>query len=80
MRIHQDAQISRINLSKGKSFDYALRSSNHGVYVMLISGDIKIEDSILKTRDALGVWRTDSFKIEASDNAEILLIEVPMVF
>ena len=80
LRIHQDAQISRIDLSKGKSFDYSLRSSNHGVYVMLISGDIKIEDSILKTRDALGIWRTDSFKIEASDNAEILFIEVPMVF
>jgi len=80
LKIHQDAQISRIDLSKGKSFDYSLRSSNHGVFVMLISGDVKIEDSILKKRDALGIWRTDSFKIEASDNAEVLLIEVPMVF
>lgn len=80
LRIHQDAQISRIDLSKGKSFDYSLRSSNHGVYVMLISGEIKVADSILESRDAIGIWHAGSFKIEAHDNAEILMIEVPMVF
>lgn len=80
LRIHQDAQISRIDLSKEKSFDYTLRSSNHGVYVMLISGEIKVADSMLNSRDAIGIWHTDSFKIEAEDNAEILFIEVPMVF
>ena len=80
LRIYQDAQISRIDLSHGKSINYSIRSSNHGVYVMLISGNISIENSKLKSRDALGIWHTDSFKVQADQDAEILLIEVPMVF
>jgi len=80
LKIHQDAQISRIDLSKGNSIDYSMRSSNHGVYVMLISGNASIADSILESRDALGIWNTDAFKIRAEEDAEILFIEVPMVF
>ena len=57
-----------------------MRSSNHGVYVMLISGNASIADSILESRDALGIWNTDAFKIRAEEDAEILFIEVPMVF
>ena len=80
LRIHQDAQISRIDLSKGNSFEYKLRSSNHGVYLMLISGKVELNNATLESRDALGIWQTDSFKAEGEEDAEILLIEVPMVF
>lgn len=80
LRIHQDAQISRIDLSKGNSFNYSLRSSNHGVYVMMISGTVSIADTILESRDALGIWQSESFDLEAGQDAEILFIEVPMVF
>lgn len=80
LSIHQDAQISRIDLSKGHSFDYKVRSANHGVYVMLISGQIEIDNSLLEARDAIGVWHTESFSMSSKEDAEILLIEVPMVF
>ncbi len=42
LSIQQDAQISRIDLSKENAFEYSLRSSEHGVYVMLISGKVEI--------------------------------------
>jgi len=80
LKIHQDAQISRIDLSKGSSIDYSLRSSNHGVYAMLISGNASIADSILGARDAIGISNTKVFTVRAEDDAEILFIEVPMVF
>lgn len=80
LTIHQDAQISRIDLSNGNSFNYLLRSSNHGVYVMMISGSVSIAGEILESRDALGIWHSESFKVEADQDAEILFIEVPMVF
>ncbi|MGI9530785.1 pirin family protein [Lutimonas sp.] len=80
LSIHQDAQISRIDLTKGNSFDYTLRSANHGVYAMLISGQIEIDNSLLEARDAMGIWHTDSCNIASHEDAEILLIEVPMVF
>lgn len=80
LSIHQDAKISRIDLSKENVFEYSLRSSDHGVYMMLISGKVEINRLKAGPRDAIGIWHTDSFMIEASEDAEILLIEVPMVF
>lgn len=80
LKINQDALISRLDLSKGKQFEYRLKSDQHGVYMMLISGKTRFEEQEMEPRDALGVWDTDTFRIEATDTAEILFIEVPMYF
>ena len=80
LRIHQDARISRLDLSGGHTFEYPLKSLNHGVYVMLISGKVKLNDAMLESRDAMGIWKSDSFSVTAQDHAEILFIEVPMFF
>jgi len=80
LRIHQDARISRIDLSGAQTFEYQLKSPNHGVYLMLISGKVKLNDATLEARDAMGIWKSDSFTVTAEDDAEILFIEVPMFF
>ena len=80
LKINQDARISRIDLDGGKSFQYQPKSDQHGVYVMLISGAVKIGDQELSTRDAIGIWETDSFDLHAEEESELLLIEVPMNF
>lgn len=80
LRIHQDARISRIDLSRAQTFEYQLKSPNHGVYLMLISGKVKLNDATLEARDAMGIWKSDSFTVTAEDDAEILFIEVPMFF
>jgi redox-sensitive bicupin YhaK (pirin superfamily) len=79
LKIHQDAVISRINLDKESTFDYQLKSKNHGVYVMTIHGSVKIDGQTLGQRDAVGVSETASFKISASEASELLFIEVPML-
>jgi hypothetical protein len=78
LKIHQDAIISRIDLDKEKSFNYQLKSNNHGVYLMTIYGEIIIEDETLQTRDAIGISETEAFKINAKTESSILFIEVPM--
>jgi len=78
LKIHQDAKISRIDLSSNKDFTYSLKSNEHGVYVMLISGELTMADTILQPRDAIGVSKTSNFTIQANKNAEVLFIEVPM--
>jgi redox-sensitive bicupin YhaK (pirin superfamily) len=80
LKVHQDALISRLDLGRGNTFDYKLKSKNHGVYIMLISGELVIDDLDLKKRDALGIWQTELFAIKAREDTEILFIEVPMVF
>lgn len=79
LKIHQDAVISRIDLDKGKTYEYQLKSKNHGVYVMSIFGDISINDDKLKSRDAIGVTNTSKFNISAEEDSGLLFIEVPMI-
>lgn len=78
LKIHQDAKISRIDINENRDFTYHLKSENHGVYTMLISGKASISDNILEKRDALGISGTAEFNIRAQENSEILFIEVPM--
>ena len=80
LKIHQDAQISRLNLAANTAFDYTLRSPNHGVYVMQVFGASKIETTTLNSRDAVGVSEITDFKIEATEESQLLFIEVPLTF
>jgi len=80
LKIHQDARISRIDLSEKRDFNYVLKSEDHGVYLMVISGEISIEDKKLGTRDAVGISEVNEFTLTAVKDTEALFIEVPMSF
>lgn len=79
LKIHQDAVISRIDLDKDETFEYQLKSKNHGVYVMSVFGDISINSNTLKTRDAIGLTETENFTIIANEDSGLLFIEVPII-
>ena len=58
-----------------------MKKKGNGVFAMVVEGEFSVEGQKLYHRDALGVWDTDGINITAeSDNARILLIDVPMVF
>ncbi len=80
LKIHQDAKISRIDLNENTSFEYKLKSKNHGVYVMIINGKAQIDNNILESRDALGIVESESFKMKTEEDSSLLFIEVPMEF
>lgn len=76
--IHQDAWFSLANFSKTTRKSYRLHKANNGVYAFVIKGSAKIAGIDLNERDGLGVWETDQIEVEATTDAEILLMEVPM--
>ena len=76
--INQDARFILGNLDQGFEIDYTLYQAGNGVYVFLIDGSITIDGHQLGKRDAIGVWEADQFKIKATTDAQLLLIEVPM--
>ena len=78
LTIHQDAKISRLDLSSKTAFEYKLKSKSHGVYVMNIHGSVSIGTDELQKRDAIGISQTNSFTIVSKEDSELLLIEVPM--
>lgn len=77
--IHQQAWLSVGAFDKGYSTEYKLKAEGHGVWAMVIDGEFTVEGQDLHYRDGFGLWDTDKIKITANtDNARILLIDVPM--
>lgn len=76
--IHQDAWFNLANFTKGNSKKYTFNKNGNGVYAFVLKGSAKIGDQILNERDGLGIWETNHFNVEALENTEILLMEVPM--
>lgn len=77
--INQDAWFSLGNLEQGVTTEYTLRQPGNGVYAFVIEGEVEVAGTRLNKRDAAGVWDTGRFEIKAGTNAELLLIEVPML-
>jgi len=79
LKIHQDAKISRLDLSQSNSIQYSLLSDKHGVYVMNIHGEIVIYNETANSRDAIGISNTKDFNVIAKEDSQLLFIEVPML-
>jgi redox-sensitive bicupin YhaK (pirin superfamily) len=78
LKINQDAWFMLGNLKKESNVEYQLKNSNDGVYAFIIEGEVTVNGQKLGKRDGLGIWETDRFTVSATEDAEILLMEVPM--
>ena len=77
--IHQNAWFHLGKFEKDVTVDYQLKDPKNGVYAFVLNGDFKINEQELNSRDGLGIWDIKELKLTASsENAEILLMEVPM--
>jgi redox-sensitive bicupin YhaK (pirin superfamily) len=77
--IHQNSWFHLGKFDQNFSTEYALKSKANGVYAFVINGDVSINNQPLNKRDGLGIWSVDKITIKAnSQNAELLLMEVPM--
>ncbi len=79
--IHQDAWFHLGKFDKDFSIDYDFKKKGNGVYAFVLNGDITIDGQQLNTRDGFEIWDTDKISIKVnSQDAELLLMEVPMSF
>ena len=77
--IYQDAWFHLGTYDKDVKDTYTIKKAGNGVYAFVLKGEFLINDTQLEERDGLGLWDLDSIEIAAqTDNAEILLMEVPM--
>lgn len=76
--INQDARFSLTKIEAGKTISYQNAFAGNGVYLVVINGSVKVDAISLGKRDALGIYDTNSFTVTASEDAELLAIEVPM--
>jgi redox-sensitive bicupin YhaK (pirin superfamily) len=79
INIYQDAWFSLGHLDKGTTLTYNIKGDGNGVYAFLLEGDVKINEIVLNKRDGLGIWEEKTLTITADNDAELLLMEVPML-
>jgi redox-sensitive bicupin YhaK (pirin superfamily) len=76
--IHQDAWFSLGKFDKGVKAEYELKKTGNGVYVFVLSGTVSVNGQELQNRDGAGITGLDKISVEATSDAEVLLMEVPM--
>ena len=76
--INQDAWFHLGKFDKGNSHEYKINKTGNGVYAFILEGEVEINNEQLSKRDGMGIWNTDSIRVNATVNARVLLIEVPM--
>ena len=76
--IHQNAWFHMGHFDKKVTHTYELKNSGNGVYVLVLEGQVSINDRTLATRDGLGIWDTKGFTMDVIEPARVLVMEVPM--
>jgi quercetin 2,3-dioxygenase len=78
MWINQDAYFSLGSLDKDAAVDYTIKKTGNGAYIFVLEGEIEAAGETLGKRDGMGVSEADKIQVKASQEAEVLIIEVPM--
>ena len=76
--INQDAYFSLGKFEAGKTVDYEIQKNGNGAYIFVLEGKVEVAGEVYDKRDAVGVWDTDKVNIKAAENANFLVIDVPM--
>ncbi len=76
--INQNAKLSLGHFEKGKKHRYTLNPVNKGIFVFSINGDIVVNGENIGTRDAIGLWNTDTAELSFQSESRVLIIETPI--
>ena len=76
--IHQDAWFSWGEFSENTKTSYSIKKKGNGAYFFVLNGSIEIAGQTLGLSDGLGVWETDEVVVNASKDAIVLVMDVPM--
>lgn len=77
--IHQQAWFHLADLDQEQNLEYSLKKQGNGVYFFVLNGDVKIDGQALNKRDGFGIWNIEKINIVADSDAELLVMEVPMM-
>lgn len=79
--VHQDVWFSLGNFDEAKEMTYNIKKKGNGAFVMVVEDSFQIGDTKLDKRDAVGISDVDTINIKSlSDDARLLIIDVPMDF
>jgi hypothetical protein len=62
-----------------KEIIYNIKTPGNGMYVFVLEGVVKINNTMVNKRDALGVYDTSSITIETEAESRLLIMDVLML-
>ena len=76
--VHQDMQLFASKLGERKQLDYVLKDGR-SAYLQVASGSLQINQQQLNAGDAAMFDTAQTIKLDAIDNTEILLFDLPSI-
>lgn len=74
LMIHQDAAIFGGRLKASQSIHQKIK---HQAYILVSEGEVRIDSTTLRKGDGAELTETNEFSIEAVEDSEVLVIDVP---
>ncbi|SFE52421.1 pirin family protein [Sunxiuqinia elliptica] len=79
MWIHQDAWLYLGEFDEGQTVRYAPKNSQNGLFIMVVEGEVELDEYVLSKRDAAGLTEVgEQLELEATAKSKLMLLEVPM--
>lgn len=79
VQVHQDASVHVASLQAGTEVAHPL-GQERGAYLYVIGGAVSVGGDELHTGDAAKIAEESAFGIRATEPAELILVDVPMIF
>lgn len=79
MWIHQDAWLYLGEFEEGQTIRYTSKNSQNGLFIMVVEGEVELDEYVLSKRDAAGLTEVgEQLELEATAKSKLMLLEVPM--
>jgi redox-sensitive bicupin YhaK (pirin superfamily) len=78
VQIMQDAWFHMGEFDNGVTETYKIRKEGNGVYIFVIEGNIEINGTVLKDRDALGISDEELLEVKSNTKSKFLIMDIPM--
>lgn len=76
LKVYQDMKLWRWAIDKGEKQTYD-NSDNRRIWIQVVKGSVNINGKNATTSDGVAIWDETSFTIEADEDSEILLFDMP---
>ncbi len=77
--ISQQAYIYRSDLDNASSIELQTKDENNGIYIFVVDGQIEVEGNTISHRDAIGISDKENITINAKQDTQLVIVEVPMI-
>ena len=76
--VNQQAWFWLGNFKAGQSDTYAIKRSGNGAYFFVLEGVVTVAGEQLERRDGIGVEGTATVDVEATEDCQLLVMDVPV--